>query len=118
MSRHHKTGIAGEELAVKYFSDKNYSILHRNWRFGNWEVDIIASKDNVLHFIEVKTRKSTTYGYPEEDAGVKKITNLINAAEEFMEQYPEWENLQFDILSILIENNKEPEFFLIEDVYV
>lgn len=103
-------------MAVKYLADKGYSILYRNWRHKNWETDIIATKNSVLHFIEVKTRRTTTFGHPEDDVSKKKIKNLMGAAEEFLLLYPEWKQIQFDILSITIEKNKIPEFFLIEDV--
>jgi putative endonuclease len=101
---------------VKYLLDKGYNILHRNWRHKNWETDIIATKDSKLHFIEVKTRRTTTFGYPEEGVSKKKIRYLMSAAEEFLLLYPNWKLIQFDILSITMEKDKTPEFFLIEDV--
>ena len=104
MSHHHLTGVTGEEMAAKYLLDKGYTILHKNWRHGHWEVDIIASRESKLHFIEVKTRRTGTFGFPEDDVSRKKIKNLIEASEEFL-------------VSISLTNN-EPEFFLIEDVYI
>jgi putative endonuclease len=116
MAHHNLTGSLGEQMAVKYLLDKGYTIIHRNWRHGNWEVDIIANKKNTLHFIEVKTRRTSTFGYPEDDVSKNKIRYLMCAAEEFLLLYPEWKSIQFDILSITIERNKEVQFFLIEDV--
>ena len=118
MAVHNQTGSAGEALAATYFAEKGYVLLHQNWRHSHWEVDIIASKDSVLHFIEVKTRRTKTFGHPEDGADKKKIRNLINAAEEFLYQYPEWKRIQFDILSITIIKNETVEYFLIEDVYL
>lgn len=116
MAHHNLTGHLGEEMAVKYLLVNGYTILHRNWKHKNWETDIIASKNNKLHFIEVKTRRTTTFGHPEEDVSKKKVKNLMGAAEEFLLLYPNWKLIQFDILSITMEKNKQPEFFLIEDV--
>jgi putative endonuclease len=116
MAHHNLTGSLGEEMAVKYLQDKGYAILHRNWRHKNWEIDIIATKNSTIHFIEVKTRRTTTFGYPEEDVSKKKVKYLMGAAEEFLLLYPNWKLIQFDILSITMEKNKTPEFFLIEDV--
>ena len=116
MAHHNVTGSLGEDMAVKYLQDKGYTILHRNWRHKNWETDIIATKNSTLHFIEVKTRRTTTFGYPEEDVSRKKVKNLMGAAEEFLLLYPNFKLIQFDILSITMEKNKTPEFFLIEDV--
>lgn len=70
-----KLGQQGEELAVQYLQEKGYTILHTNWRFKFIEIDIIASRNNTLHFIEVKTRRSTRYGQPEESVGIKKCNN-------------------------------------------
>ena len=118
MAEHNKTGVTGEVLAANYFTLNGYAILHQNWRHSHWEVDIIAHKNNVLHFIEVKTRKSKKFGLPEESVSKKKIQNLINAAEEYLYQFPLWKRIQFDILSITILKNEPIEYFLIEDVYL
>ena len=117
MASHNKTGESGEALACNYFLAKGYEILHKNWRHKRLEVDIIATKDKMLHFIEVKSRRTKKFGLPEESVSPKKITNLINASEEFLHQYPEWQRIQFDILSISLHVNEEDEYFLIEDVY-
>lgn len=117
MARHNQTGAEGEQLAAVYLTDKGYTILHKNWRYKNWEIDIIASKNKRLHIVEVKTRTSTKFGYPEENMDNKKMQSLINAAEEYMFQNPGWNQLQFDILAITI-IQKEIEYFLIEDVYL
>ncbi|HTF30986.1 MAG TPA: YraN family protein, partial [Flavitalea sp.] len=60
------TGKKGELLAAKYLLDLGFNILHCNWRYRKAEIDIIASKNSILHFIEVKTRTSLAFGYPEE----------------------------------------------------
>ena len=117
MARHNDTGKQGELLAAAYLLEKDYTILHQNWRYKNWELDIIASKNKRLHIVEVKTRTSSAFGYPEENMDSKKMQYLINAAEEYMYQNPQWQQLQFDILAITIINN-QIEYFLIEDVYL
>lgn len=117
MAHNNKTGRLGEELAIPWFVNKNYLILHKNWRHRHWEVDLIAAKDDVLHFIEVKTRTTHSYGYPEDNVNRKKIANLIDAADEYLQFYPKWKKIQFDILAITISEN-EVEYFFIEDVYL
>jgi putative endonuclease len=118
MAHHNHTGLLGEKMAVEYLLEKGFSILHQNWRHSHWEVDIIASLRETLHFIEIKTRRTQKFGYPEEDVTKKKMTNLINASEEYLHQHPNWKQIQFDILSITILKNKPAEFFFIEDVYI
>ncbi len=118
MAKHIQTGKEGELLAVDYFSEKGYNVLHRNWRHKHWEVDIIASKNGLLHFIEVKTRTSLKFGYPEEKVGYKKLKYLIDASAEFLYLYPQWKRIQFDVLSLLIKKDGTVEYFLLEDVYL
>ncbi len=110
-------GNKGEDLAADYLITKGYIILHRNWRFKYWEVDIIASKGKFLYFFEIKTRTSDKWGKPEESISTKKMNNLKNAAEEYQYLYPHWKYLQFNVLAITLFYNREPEFYLIEDVY-
>lgn len=118
MAAHNQTGNYGEGLAAKYLQQTGFVLLHQNWRHGHWEVDIIAEKSSVLHFIEVKTRRTKLFGHPEESVSKKKIQNLINASEEYLYQFPQWQRIQFDILSITILKGAPIEYFLIEDVYV
>lgn len=118
MAKHIHTGKLGENLGEHFFEQHGYVVLEKNWRHSRWEVDIIASKNNVLHFVEIKTRRTKNYGLPEDKVGNKKIQNLINAAEEYLYLHPQWKRIQFDVLSIIINTNESPEYFLIEDVYL
>lgn len=118
MAAHNRTGKLGEDLAEQYLLARTYSILHRNWRHGRWEVDIIAERAGTLHFIEVKMRTTALFGHPEENVTVKKIKHLMNAAEEFLYQFPGWKRVQFDVLSITAIKGNAAEYYLIEDVYV
>jgi putative endonuclease len=86
LATHHLLGKDGEALAAKWLQEKGYTILHTNWRHSYYEVDIIASKEEVLHFIEVKTRRNKKFGEPEESVDEKKIRNLLNASEEYQHQ--------------------------------
>lgn len=117
MSFNKQTGDKGEEMAAQFLARQGYKIVERNWRFKHWEVDIIASKGNRLHFFEIKTRRTDKYGTPEESMSKDKMNNLKNAAEEYQYQHPEWKYVQFDVVAIMLLYNKPAEFFLIEDVY-
>lgn len=118
MPHHLETGLIGEQMADKFLVKKGFTILDKNWRKGHWEIDIIATKDDFLHFIEVKTRRSTQFGHPEESVTKTKLRNLIKAAEVYCSAFPKCKKISFDILSILILDNTPPEYFFIEDVYV
>jgi putative endonuclease len=110
-------GNEGEELAAAYLEKNGYTIIEKNWRFRHWEVDIIASKNSFLHFIEVKTRHSLRYGYPEESITREKMSHLRNAAEEYQYEHPEWKYIQFNVIAITIIDGKVKEVLMIEDVY-
>lgn len=116
MAKHLETGKEGEEMAAAWLLEQGFTILHRNWKHSYFELDVIAEKEDILHFIEVKTRTTDTYGYPEEGVTAKKLERLMNAGEEFLNMYPVWERIQYDILSIRLYTNKAPEYFFIEDV--
>ncbi len=119
MALHNITGKYGETLAVAYFSEKGYNIIHQNWRNARFEVDIIASKTDTLHFIEVKTRRTKKFGLPEESVSPKKIKNLIDASAIYLHENPQWIKIQFDVLAITLGKSvEENEYFLIEDVYL
>jgi len=118
MANHNTTGTTGEAMAADHLTIKGFTLLHKNWRHSHWEVDIIASRDNVLHFIEVKTRRTKQFGHPEEAVSKKKIRYLMNAAEVYLYQFPQWQRIQFDILSITILKGQAVEYFFIEDVFL
>lgn len=118
MAGHNQLGKKGEQLAEYYLQGLGYAILHRNWRHSHYEIDLIALKNNVLHFVEVKIRSSKKYGLPEEAVNKKKFQSLLHAADEFLYQHPQYRHVQYDIVSINTVNGAAPEFFLIEDVYL
>lgn len=115
MSRTIETGKYGERLAVFYLESWGFKILQCNWRFSYYEIDIIASFENTLHFIEVKTRTSTRFGFPEESVGNKKLKSLYRAADEYLSREAGWKNISFDILSICGAAGQEKVLF-IEDI--
>jgi len=111
-----ETGNKGETIAVNYLLEKGFEILERNWRFVHLELDIVASKDKKIHFVEVKTRRTKKYGHPEESITSKKMNHLKRAAESYLDIYPQWEQIQFDVISIFI-NKNQLEILMIEDVF-
>ena len=84
MATHNEFGTEGENLAVEWLRGKGYDIMHRNWRHSHYEIDIIAFKGQMLHFIEVKCRNHSAIGYPEDSVTKKKFRNLQKASDEFL----------------------------------
>ncbi len=117
MAQHNETGTEGEKLAAEWLTAKGFAIKEINWRHRHWEVDIIAIKGDTLHFIEVKTRRSTAYGNPEESINKQKMKNLKDAAEQYQFKNPGWKWIQFDVLAILYKPN-DIEYWFNQDVYL
>jgi len=118
MAEHNDLGKKGEEWAVLYLQTQGYTILHRNWHYGKKEIDIIAKKDQFLHFIEVKTKHYNPDGYPEDNVTRKKFRNILRVADEYLYLHPGHWHIRYDILSITWHKNREPECFMIEDVFL
>lgn len=113
-----KVGAIGEALAAAWLQDSGFEILQRNWRAGRYEIDIIACREGVLHFVEVKTKRSTRYGHPEQQVGRQKLRHLIAAGTAYIHCDKRWKRIRFDILSIRLFAGAPPAYFFIEDVYL
>lgn len=100
-------GKKGELLASEFLMSNGYTILETNWQVGHLEVDIIASNDDMLVFVEVKTRKSNTFGEPEDFVGLPKQRNLIRAAGIYIEKTGITKEVRFDIVSVIINEGIE-----------
>ena len=118
MAEHNDAGKEGERLAEAYLLTKGFTILYRNWRYSHYEIDIVALKNKVPHFIEVKLRKSKTFGWPEQNVTKKKINCLLQAANQFMFRHAQYNDFRIDILSIIQPSNAEAEYYFIEDIYL
>ena len=77
MAEHLDTGKQGEDKAAEFLADKGYEIVVRNYRYRHAEIDIIAKKNKILAFVEVKTRTNLSYGMPEEFVDVTKRRLII-----------------------------------------
>ena len=73
-------GRLGEKEAEKYLSSNNYKIIARNFRTRNGEIDIVAQENNILVFVEVKSRGSAVFGPAELSLRERQRKNLVEAA--------------------------------------
>lgn len=117
MARHNETGKLGEQLARNWAENNGYIIRNQNWRYGHWEIDLVASKAGRLHFFEVKTRRTNRFGYPEKLVDRNKLRYFISAGTAYIRINRGFKWVQYDILSISLDEQDHPTFFLIEDVY-
>ena len=102
MAVHNETGDEGEQIAVKWLLNQEYVILERNYRFKRDEVDIIASKDDLIIFIEVKTRSNNYLGEPEEAVSISKQKRIIKVANHYMMDNDLENEARFDIFGIIL----------------
>jgi len=118
MSTHIEFGHKGEDLAADWLVRHGFSIIALNWRHGRYEVDIIAGRDDVLHFVEVKTRRTLAYGNPEEGVSRKKIEHMMQGAAGWLYRRKGYRRIQYDVLAITWLKSNTPEIVLFEDVYL
>ena len=109
-------GDQGEDLACTYLEKKGYTIREKKWRSKIGEIDIIAEKNGVFVFVEVKTRGSTFFGYPEEAVTETKRRHLIRTTE----LYCQYKNInapyRIDVIAIISSRAGSPEIVHIEDI--
>ena len=94
-------GKQGEEIAVSYLVKKGYTIDAQNFSWGKLEIDVIASIDQTLVFIEVKFRSTKHYGAPWQAVNGGKQHRLIKAAHHYINKV-KWDGeARFDVISIV-----------------
>lgn len=85
MGYNQRIGKLGENIATRYLRKHGYKIIDRNVHFRCGEIDIIAEKENNLYFVEVKTRTSSKFGYPEDAVPKNKLFRIENSIYSYME---------------------------------
>jgi len=111
-------GVNGEELAALYLINKGYRILDRNWNlYKGCELDIVAMKDNVIHFVEVKTRSSLKYGEPQEAISRKKMNHICTAIREYRwKEFHTDKPYMIDYISIVYRNENDYDLQHVENI--
>lgn len=101
MGNKQKTGNWGEQQASDYLKLKGYQILGRNIRTPHGEIDILASKDQILIFVEVKTRTSTKFGNPETSIDARKLNHMEASASYYVQENEYSGTWQCDAIAII-----------------
>lgn len=110
MNNNNVIGKLGEDFTEEFLIKEGFKIICRNFRSFLGEIDIVAEKDGLLIFVEVKTRKSMNYGLPLEAIGVKKQDRIKRIAEVFIkERGIKFKEIRFDVMSIIL--SKKGEIF-------
>jgi uncharacterized protein (TIGR00252 family) len=98
---HLQTGIWGEELAVAFLREKGYTILERDWHTQHRDIDIIAQQDDCIVFVEVKTRRNSDYAEPEESVNYRKLKNLRQAINHYIQYRKINTPWRFDVITVV-----------------
>ena len=96
-----ETGALGERIAREFLGENGYDILETNYRCPDGEIDIIARQRETLVFVEVRTKKSWSFGGPEESLTVRKQERLIKLAEQYGQSHDNLpETWRIDVVAI------------------
>src|ERR1700749_3747234 len=117
MAQHLDLGRKGETLAKMHLENLGYEILDENWTHGKAEVDLIAYKDRVIIFAEVKTRTGNGFGEPEDFVDLRKQRLLADAAGEYIYLMNHQGEVRFDIISVLFDRSDNYILKHIEDAF-
>ena len=100
-------GDAGENFAANYLESHGYKIITKNFRVRSAEIDIVAEIDDVIIFVEVKTRSSTKHGLPAEAVNFRKQQKIIEAASVFLQDEKYFDKAcRFDVIEIYSDSVK------------
>ncbi len=117
MNSHLNKGNVGERAAKQFLQEKGHRILHTNYRWERKEIDIISLDKDVLVFTEVKSRTSFDFGYPEAAVDEKKQENIKQVAESFLLDNPEFHQIRFDTIAIILKSEVIIEIVHWEDAF-
>ncbi len=93
-------GSRGECLALAYLESIGYKLLYKNNRFGRVEVDLVMLDADIVVFVEVKARKTKSYGLPREAVDLKKQNRLVHAALYYLQALGKEVSIRFDVVEV------------------
>ncbi|GAA4149536.1 YraN family protein [Leifsonia shinshuensis] len=109
MAEKDRLGRRGEDVAADWLEDQGFTLLHRNWRCAEGELDLIARRARLTVFVEVKTRSSTAFGHPFEAITGEKAARLRRLVAEWCRAYgPVRGETRIDAIAVLDAWNVTP----------
>ncbi|MEW6388268.1 MAG: YraN family protein [Thermodesulfobacteriota bacterium] len=110
-------GASGEDLAAQALKKQGYKIVERNYRTPLGEIDLIARHRGTLVFIEVKTRRSTRFGPPQDAVSPAKQARLRKLADYYLKQKRLGEiQARFDVVAITLKE-EGPQIEIIQEAF-
>lgn len=117
MAERNITGKEGEEAARRYLEKKEYNILHTNWRWHHYELDIVAATAHELIVVEVKTRSQDYLIDPADAIDGKKIRRTVAAADAYIRRFNISLPVRFDIITLIKDSTDYQIMEHIEDAF-
>ena len=108
MSTTAETGRAGERAAAEYLRRAGYEICALNWRSGRYELDIVARKAGIVHFVEVKTRSNLACGLPREYVTAAKQERIRKTAAFYLMEKGLDCPVRFDVAEVYTDGVHSP----------
>jgi putative endonuclease len=95
-------GRRGENLAADHLTASGYTVVDRNWRCSQGEIDLVATVDGETVFVEVKTRSSAAFGHPLEAVTTQKLARLRRLAAAWCDAHPgSHDRIRIDVIGII-----------------
>jgi putative endonuclease len=101
MAESHLLGQKGEDLAADHLKKSGFRILFRNWKWGKHEIDIIADNNDLIVFVEVKTRAEDFQMHPVTAITTEKQKSIIYAADGYLQKFNINKESRFDVIIII-----------------
>jgi putative endonuclease len=113
------TGRSAEDLAVALLEGRGYSIVARNWRRPEGELDVVADDRGTCVFVEVRSRTGEEFGHPLESVNPRKRAQIARAARLYLEAEPtQAAGFRFDVVGVtFFSDGRAPECLHIEDAF-
>lgn len=109
--RRKELGAWGEDLACQYLKENGVNIIDKNVHTPYGEIDLVGVLNGSILFIEVKTRRNCSYGFPEGSINKKKEEHMVNSALAFMQKREKaLQPWRIDVVAILIDENNSVNF--------
>jgi putative endonuclease len=99
-----RLGDVGEELAARFLTERGYVVLSRNYRCTVGEIDLICRDGETLIFVEVKTRRGTAFGVPEEAVTARKLARLEAAGQDYLQRFDCPDSWRIDVVAVELDS--------------
>lgn len=108
MSEHNQRfGELGERIAARWLERKGWRIVYRRFRNGRRDIDIVAERDTMVAFVEVKARAGAEFGDPVEAVDHRKQRELVKSAHVWIDRHGRAEeSYRFDVVGVLMDGGR------------